>query len=140
MLDTRKVFYDGLTYIYLEMPKFRLKESELPDEFEKWIFALKQIPNLKVQPDSLREKIFGQLFDQAELANLNEREYEMCEDGLKVYRDLQNILNTAFSEGIEQGREEEKMEMARRMLAAGGYKHSDISQLVGLSMEELSQL
>lgn len=142
-VHTGEIFYDRLTYIYLEMPKFRLKENELGDEFEKWMFALQKMPYLAEQPLGLRGEIFGQLFKQAELAQLDEREYEAYEDGLKVYRDLNNTLNTAFTDGvkqgIEQGIEQRNIEMARRMLA-GGYKPGEISQLTGLSLEDIGQL
>ena len=150
-LNTGEVFYDRLTYIFLEMPKFRLKESELSDEFEKWMFALKQMPKLKEQPSGLCGEIFEQLFEQAELAQLDERKYAAYADNLKVYRDLKNTVKTSFSaglkegieqgieKGIEQGIEQEKIEMARRMLA-GGYKPEEISQIVGLSLDVIGQL
>ena len=138
-VHTGEIFYDRLTYIYLEMPKFRLKENELGDEFEKWMFALKQMPGLKDRPSRLRGEIFGQLFEQAELAQLDEREYEAYQDGLKVYRDLSNTLNTAFTDGVKQGIEQRNIEMARRMLA-GGYEPGEISQLTGLSLDAIGQL
>ena len=37
-LYTHKVFYDKLTFIYLEMPKFNKKEDELESMFDKWLF------------------------------------------------------------------------------------------------------
>ena len=33
------IFYDKLTFIYLEMPKFNKTEDELLTMFDKWIFA-----------------------------------------------------------------------------------------------------
>ena len=38
LMDTRtkEVFYDKLTFIYLEMPKFNKSEEELNGMFEKW--------------------------------------------------------------------------------------------------------
>ncbi|MCW5203330.1 hypothetical protein VU10_04380 [Desulfobulbus sp. US1] len=38
---------------------------------------------------------------------------------LKYYRDLKNSLDTAFDEGRAKGRKEQKLEIAREMLAEG---------------------
>ena len=39
-VNKKEVFYDKLTYIYLEMPKFRKSEDELQDMTDKWLYAL----------------------------------------------------------------------------------------------------
>ncbi len=39
--STGDVFYDKLTYIYLEMPKFAKKEEDLETHFDKWLYVLK---------------------------------------------------------------------------------------------------
>ena len=36
-IDTNKVFYDKLTFIYLEMPKFNKTVEELETRFDKWL-------------------------------------------------------------------------------------------------------
>lgn len=40
-IDTCKVFYNKLTFIYLEMPKFSKEINELKTRFEKWMYVLK---------------------------------------------------------------------------------------------------
>ena len=39
-VDDKHVFYDKLTFLYLEMPKFTKKEDELETMFDKWLFVL----------------------------------------------------------------------------------------------------
>ncbi len=41
-----RVFYDKLTYIYLEMPNFSKAEEELQSNFDKWMYVLQQLPYL----------------------------------------------------------------------------------------------
>jgi len=101
-IKTNKVFYDKLTYIYLEMPKFNKSEAELETHFDKWMFVLKNLHKLTDRPKKLQEKIFSQLFEEASIAQLNEKEYDAYEESLKVYRDLKNSLDTAFEEGFEE--------------------------------------
>ena len=107
MLDqkTCEVFYDKLTFIYLEMPKFSKTLDELETRFDKWLYVLKNLNRLDQIPDKLREKIFEQLFETAEIAKFNAAQFNHYEDSLTYYRDLKSSLDTAFGEGIEKGME-----------------------------------
>ena len=60
---TQKVFYDKLTFIYLEMPKFNKAEEELDDMFEKWLFVLRNLSRLMDRPKALQERVFKKLFE-----------------------------------------------------------------------------
>lgn len=44
-VETNKVFYNKLTFIYFEMPKFNKTIDELETRFEKWLFVLKNLNN-----------------------------------------------------------------------------------------------
>jgi len=101
--STQKVFYDKLTYIYLEMPKFKKTEEELETHFDKWLYVLRNLEDLTKRPEKLQEKIFAKLFEQAEIANYSEQEYTEYEHSLKVYRDLNNVIETAESKGEKRG-------------------------------------
>jgi predicted transposase/invertase (TIGR01784 family) len=138
--STQTVFYDKLTYIYLEMPKFNKTEVELKTHFDKWLYVLKNLGDLTTRPDKLQEKIFSKLFKQAEIANYSDKEYANYEHSLKVYRDLKNSMDTAFdegkTEGREEGREEEKLIMAKKMKQAG-IEDRIIAQITELSLKDI---
>jgi len=102
--EKKKVFYDKLTYIYIEMPKFQKKEEELETHFEKWLYVLKNMPDLQDIPEKLQERIFKKVFQEAEIAKLGQREYGEYEDSLKRYRDMNGVIDTAKGEGFEKGR------------------------------------
>ncbi len=108
--ETKKVFYDKLNYIYLEMPKFNKTEKELETRFDKWMFVLRNLPKLERIPVELKEKIFLKLFETAEIAKLDPNEYKKYEASVNAYRDILNIKNTAFEKGIEKGKIEGKIE------------------------------
>jgi hypothetical protein len=38
-----EIYYEKLTYIYLQLPKFTKTEYELETNFEKWLFVIKKI-------------------------------------------------------------------------------------------------
>ena len=143
-VETKEVFYDKLTFIYLEMPKFNKSEDELNGMFEKWLFVLRNLSRLMERPKALQERIFTRLFEAAEIANA-------YEESLKVYRDWQNTIATekkiswkegheeGIEEGIEKGREEKAIIMARRMKAKN-YPIDEIIELTDLTEEEINQL
>lgn len=129
--ETNKVFYDKLTFIYLEMPKFKKTAEQLETRFEKWLYVLKNLNRLDRVPDVLREKIFDKLFEIAEIAKFNQEQILSYEDSLKYYRDLKNSLDTAKAEG--------KAEVAINLIKKG-YPLNEISQITDLPIEEIEKL
>jgi predicted transposase/invertase (TIGR01784 family) len=110
-IETCKVFYDKLTFIYLELPKFNKKIDELSTNFEKkWLFVLKNLHKLDKIPDQLKEERFEKLFAIAEVAHFTREELKSYEDSKKFYRDIKNSMDTAFEEGKVEGKVEGKEE------------------------------
>jgi len=130
-----RVFYDKLTFIYLEMPKFAKTEAELETAFDKWLYVLKYLPDLSDPPARLQEKVFAKLFEAAEIGKFNHEEMAQYEQSLKYYRDLKNVIDTSFFEG----RIEERLNIARKALRQN-LPLSVIAELTGLSEEEIAAL
>lgn len=91
---TYEIFYDKLTFIYLEMPRFKKEEADLETQFDKWMFVLKNLHKLQDKPVKLQEKVFEKLFNEAEVAKLKPEDMKAYEESLKVYRDNYNIVET----------------------------------------------
>ncbi|PZX17938.1 putative transposase/invertase (TIGR01784 family) [Breznakibacter xylanolyticus] len=138
-IETQKVFYNKLTFIYLEMPKFNKTIDELETRFDKWLFVLKNLNKLERIPDKLRENIFEKLFETAEIARFTPEQARSYEDSLKYYRDLRNSLDTARDEGKNEGKNEEKMDVALRALKKG-LSSKDIAELTGLPESEIEKM
>ena len=101
-IKTNTTFYDKLTFIYFEMPKFNKTIDELESHFEKWLYVIKNLHKLDRLPDNLKELVFKKVFEVAEIAKFSRDEYLSYEDSLKYYRDLKNTINTAALEAIEK--------------------------------------
>ncbi|MEL6555408.1 MAG: Rpn family recombination-promoting nuclease/putative transposase [Cyanobacteria bacterium J06621_11] len=101
-----EVFYDKLNFIYIELPKFTKTVDELEDQFDKWLFLLKHLPDLTAPPDVLKEDTFERLFEVAEIAKFSVVEQNAYENSLKYYRDSNNVVDTSRQEGFSEGREE----------------------------------
>ena len=134
-IDTNKIFYDKLTFIYLEMPKFNKTVEELTTRFEKWLYVIRNLNRLDKVPDKLREKIFNKLFEVAEIAKFTPDQIHSYEDSLKYYRDLKSSFDTKYEEGKIEG----KIEIAKKLLNKG-MSIKDIIDLTGLSKEEINKL
>ena len=148
---TKEVFYDKLTFIYLEMPKFNKTEDELTSMFEKWLFVLRNLSRLMERPKALQERIFTKLFETAEIAKFTKLEYDSYEESLKAYRDWKNTIDTekkisweeghekGREEGFEEGQEKKTIEMARN-LKVKGIPINIIVECSGLTEEEINAL
>ena len=160
LLDTKtkEVFYDKLTFIYLEMPKFTKTEAELETLFDKWLYVIRNLASLMERPRALQEKVFQHLFDAAEIAKFDKKERYEYEESLKAYRDLFSVIETAELRGEKRGEEKGRAEGLKEGLAQGlrevernkistarkmkqlGMALADIVIVSGLSEEEIQQL
>jgi predicted transposase/invertase (TIGR01784 family) len=134
-IDTCKVFYHKLTFIYLEMPKFNKSLDELETRFDKWLYLLKNLNKLDRIPERLRERIFERLFEVAEVAKFSKEDRLSYEDSLKYYRDLKNTLDTAFEEGKVEG----KVEVIKNG-AAAGLDVPTLAKITGLTEEDVIKI
>ena len=158
-VEKKEVFYDNLTYIYLEMPKFKKTEEELESLVDKWLYALKNLPRLLERPKALQERIFKKFFDVAEVAALTKEDYFRYVESEQVYYDLDGAFRTASKKGYTQGKRkglaegraegmakgiakgiaEGRAEVAKK-LKSMGISVDDIVQATGLTLGEIEQL
>ena len=142
-VDTKEVFYDKLTYVYVEIPKFNKSEDELVTMYDKWMYVLRNLSSLMQRPAALQERVFTRLFDQAEISKFNPQELKSYEDSMNAYRDIVNAIKTAekkkFAEGIAKGRAEERAKIVKNMLK-NGMDIEGVSKLLGLSIEQLREM
>ena len=99
-----QAFYNKLTYIYLEMPKFTKTIDELETHFDNWLYMLKNLENLTDRPTKLEESIFTRLLNKRKSRIPTKEEYGEYEESLKTYRDLKNSIDTVREEGRRETR------------------------------------
>jgi predicted transposase/invertase (TIGR01784 family) len=158
-IETGKVFYDKLKFIYLEMPKFTKVLEKLSNRFEKWMYVLRHLSTLERIPEALQEKIFKKLFEVAEVAKLSPEQAQSYRDSLKYYQDIKNSIDTAtekgreegikegiqqgiqqgVQQGIQQGIESRNIAIAKNMLKKGS-DTDFIQEVTGLSKEDIKKL
>jgi len=168
--QNNKVFYEKLTFIYLEMPNFSKKEDELETRLDKWLFFIKNLEDFQEIPAIFEDKIFESAFEKAELAKYNDEEYLLYQASLKTLRDNFSAFQCATDEGKVEGIKEgiiigeeigmikgeeigmvkgEEIGMAKgelivrkvaKNLKDSGMALVEISELTGLTTEEINEL
>ena len=73
--DTKELFYDKLTFVYIELPYFTKELKDLKTFFEQWIYIIKHLHELNDLPEKFREEeVFEQLFEIAKIARMTKNE------------------------------------------------------------------
>jgi len=103
---TKKVFYEKLTYIFIQIPGFTKTIDELENRLDQWLYVLKHLDTFERIPEPVKDKIFQKVFEIAELSNLDKKEQRAYQESLKHHRDLYSTLTTAQEKGYKQAEEE----------------------------------
>jgi len=148
---TKKVFYNKLTFIYVQMPNFTKKEDDLVTHKDKWFYLLKNLDKFDKIPDKLKDKIFKKVFKITEIAKFTPEELQKYRDSLKYYLDLKNSIDTAKMEGklegiLEgkiEGKKEGKLEEKKEIAIKGinnNISNEIIKLMTDLSDDEIEKL
>lgn len=133
---------EALQFVYLELGRLKMTKDE-PQKcrtlLEKFAFSLRYMHELPERPVGFEEDILKMLYDAAEFANMpveRQTEYEIV---MRNELDIIAEKNYAREEGRAEGRAEAVKDTARKMLAKG-ISAADISDVTGLSEQEIAGL
>ena len=139
---SKDVMYNNLNMIYVEIPKLRKDKGELSTHLEWWIYVFQNLNQLQDIPEALKGDVIEKAFERAEFIKLPKLERDKYHKNLKVYRDLINSLDTAFNQGVEKGIqkgiEQEKLELAKKLLDI--LDNETIALKTGLAVEVIESL
>ena len=133
--QNNQIFYDKLKFVYLEMPHFKKTEQELVNRLDKWLYFIKHLEDFQTIPSIFIDEIFTQAFEKAEIAKYSPEERHDYEQSLKIYRDLKNVIDTAFDDGMNEG-----VLKVAKALKANGASLELISTSTGLSVQAIEKL
>ena len=102
-MKTNKVFNPKLRQIYLEMPRFTKEANECENDFERWLYLIKNMKMLKRMPFKAQRAVWDKLLEVADVASLNKDEKALYDRALKNYRDYHSIMETAQMDGHKAG-------------------------------------
>lgn len=149
--ETGAVFYDKLSFIYIELAKFNKTEDQLTTILDKWLYVLKNMQRLYKRPAALQERVFRLLFKAAEIATYTSDEQKDYEQSRRAYQDIKIGMDTAkkvglekgiaegMAKGLAKGKAEGKRDIAKSM-KDDGVEASIIAKYTGLSTDEIEKL
>ena len=158
-MRTKEVFSDKIRLIYLQLPYFNKEADECENDFERWIYVLKNMETINRLPWTAKSAVFKRLEEIAEVRALTKEEQMQYDHALKVYRDNYNTFQGAIEEGMKEGREKGLKEGKEEGIKEGreegradktkeivqnmkkmGMSIEQIAQACGISVEEAEKL
>ncbi|EGJ31254.1 MULTISPECIES: Rpn family recombination-promoting nuclease/putative transposase [Moorena] len=100
-----------LSMVFVELPKFSRSLEELETASEKWIYFMKEAPNLEAIPDTLSEiPEIAQALTIANQANMSRKDLEELHKREVFMEDRKGEIRQALEEGKQEGREQGREE------------------------------
>ena len=142
-MESKEVFSTDIRMIYLQLPYFDKTADECDNDFERWIYVLKNMEALNRMPFAAKDSVFAKIAEIADISALSKEERMKYDEGIRKYRDticvMDYNLEKGRKQGIEIGEKKKSYEVARNLLAMG-YSKTIIMQATGLSKEEIEKL
>lgn len=142
-MRTKEVFSDKIRLIYLQLPHFNKEADECENDFERWIYVLKNMETINRLPWTAKSAVFKRLEEIAEVRALTKEEQMQYDHALKVYRDNYNTFQGAIEEGMKEGREKGRADKTKEVaqnMKKMGMSIEQIAQACGISVEEAEKL
>jgi predicted transposase/invertase (TIGR01784 family) len=127
------------SFTFLELPKFKKTIDELQNITEKWMYFFNGTE--ETSPEDIAkimgsDTIMERAYHELDRYYWNEEELLSYEQAQKYEWGYNASMEQKFDEGIEKGREEEKKEIARKMLEKG-MNAKMVKEITGYSLEDL---
>ena len=133
--DTHELFSDKMRFIFIELPSFDKEEEQCENDFERWIYVLKNMETLQRMPFRAQKAVFEKLEKIVALASLSRDERAKYDESLKILRD--RLSEIAYAE--KKGEHNKQIEIARSM-KNDGMPIEMIIRYTGLSVETIDKL
>ena len=102
-LSSGDMFCDKLRLIYLQLPLFRKEADDCNNDFERWIYVLKNMDTLNRLPWIAQNAVFRRLAEIGEVSALSKEDRIKYDRSLKAFRDAYNTYAWAEKKAMEKG-------------------------------------
>ena len=127
--------HDTIRLVFVELSKFRKELAEIESLVDRWLYFMREAPLLDEIPEPMAAvSQVKQAFEIANRANLSVEELEELEREELFFADQEAAVRLA----LQEGREEEKLAIARQLLNLIGTE--EIAKVTGLDLEVIEGL
>ena len=139
MLDNGIALTDSVNYVTVELPKLTKTLPEVKGTAEWILYTIKHIGAMKAMPKEYRGSYLEKFFELSKFAIMDELTQEEYLARFMFETDQKSFLRTAHNKGFAEGKAEERLQTARRMVE-DGMNIGLICKYTGLTAEEISAL
>ena len=140
LMETDKSF-DPIESI--ELPVFTKAEKDCMNNYDMWLYLLKNLENMNEMPFTKANEVFERLSKVAEYANMSTEERFEYDRDLKAYRDWRNQTDLekdqSYMDGIADGVLHERERMVSSM-SKMGLDSEKIAKVSGLTVDEVENI
>jgi predicted transposase/invertase (TIGR01784 family) len=140
--ETLVKYTDDVELVFIELPKFTKTEQDLDSIEDKWIYFIKNAGKLSAIPQSLNEPCIIDAFERINEAAMTAEELEIQQKRhafIQIQRTgLELAEEKGRAEGIELGKQERELEIARNLLDV--LDDATIALKTGLTVEQIQSL
>ena len=120
---THELQDETIIIIFAELNRFNKSEKECVTAQDKLMYLFKNISKLENDKTWDRDRFWQRFFKACEIAAFNEEKRTQYEqdmyDERRLYGQLTASYNNGLAEGMEKGREAERLENAKKLVASG---------------------
>lgn len=141
--ETRTTFYDKLTFIFLELPNFAKKDTEIETDVDRWFWLLNNLSRADKIPAFMNKGIFSKVFKISEVSKLKKEEKMAYEASLQDKWVLENVLSLVEEKAVAKEREKaeaDKLDTARAIKEMGVLTDAQIAEKFKLTLEVIEIL
>ena len=123
---------------FIEIPKFIKKNCGINTKLEQWLWLLTG-KGEKVEMAEKENKEIKKAIEILEEMSMDEKEWELYQSRKMAEIDYNSKIALAREEGIKNGKEEGKEEIAKKLIEMG-MEINQIAKITGLSKEKIEKL
>ncbi len=137
---TKKQLLFALSYVFIELPKFKKLAAELKNEEDDWLFFFSNWKDAKEPPETITDPLVLEAYETIEQFNWTAEEYDAYFRARLAAEADDLMLTKNFEEGIEKGIEkgrEEGLEKGREEGLAEGLEKGRKEKETALKNEKI---
>ena len=135
-MKTGRLFSNDLRLIYLQLPHFVKEVDECDNDFDRWIYVLKNMEALTRLPWAVNKSVFERIAEIADISALSKEERIKYEKAIKQYRDTLCVMEGAEQKGERKGEQRTRAEISKKLFERG-MAIEEIALITSLTEEEV---
>ncbi|MBD5358131.1 MAG: hypothetical protein HDR88_14230 [Bacteroides sp.] len=138
-LHTKELVDDLQRFIYIQLPLFKKSAHECETSLDRWIYSLKHLPKITLNPFAADYVEFERLMIVSDPGTLTEKERRIYKKQLDDFITTREYKRYAHAEGREDG-VRIMLEQAVRTMRANGLDNPTIARFLNASVELVASI